>query len=129
MDIEYETSGGQRMGYLALPTADGSAPGVLVLHGGGGIGPHAKQRADMLAAMGYVAFVPDLFGHSPSFVVDAVAQQLRSGYEVGPMSPLAGEVAQLICEMTGMERASFVFGSEGLAASALKPAPAKNWSK
>jgi dienelactone hydrolase len=62
MDIEYDSSGGRRTGYLALPTAQ-DAPGVLVLHGGGGIGPHAKQRADMLAGMGYVAFVPDLFGH------------------------------------------------------------------
>ena len=62
MDIEYDISGGQRTGYLALPTAQ-DAPGVLVLHGGGGTGPHARQRADILAAMGYVAFVPDLFGH------------------------------------------------------------------
>src|SRR3989442_7333432 len=62
MDIEYDISGGQRTGYLALPTAQ-NAPGVLVLHGGGGIGPHARQRADILAAIGYVAFVPDLFGH------------------------------------------------------------------
>lgn len=63
MDIEYEIPGGQRMGYLARPTSAEIAPGILVLHGGGGIGPHAKHRADMLAAMGYVAFVPDLFGH------------------------------------------------------------------
>src|SRR5690242_8397379 len=63
MDIEYETPGGQRTGYLARPPIAGNLPGVLVLHGGGGIGPHAKARADMLATMGYVAFVPDLFGH------------------------------------------------------------------
>ena len=63
-------------------------------------------------------FGPDLFGHSPPFVVDAMAAQLRTGYEVGPMSPLAGEVAQLICELTGMERASFVCtGSEAVQAA------------
>jgi amino acid adenylation domain-containing protein len=63
-------------------------------------------------------FGPDLFGHSPPFIVNAVAAQLRSGYEVGPQSPLAGEVAQLICEMTGMERASFVCtGSEAVQAA------------
>src|SRR5439155_16193482 len=63
-------------------------------------------------------FGPDLFGHSPPFVVDAVAEQLRNGYEVGPLSPLAGEVAQLICELTGMERASFVCtGSEAVQAA------------
>lgn len=63
-------------------------------------------------------FGPDLFGHSPSFIVDAVAEQLHRGYEVGPMSPLAGEVAQLICELTGMDRASFVCtGSEAVQAA------------
>ena len=34
------------------------------------------------------------------------------------MSPLAGEVAQLVCELTGMERASFVCtGSEAVQAA------------
>jgi dienelactone hydrolase len=46
---------------------------VLVLHGGGGIGAHAKHRADMLATMGYVAFVPDLFGHPVEGVEHAKA--------------------------------------------------------
>jgi dienelactone hydrolase len=64
MEIEYGTPHGQRTGYLVRPAATHSVPGVLVLHGGGGIGPHAKHRADMLAAMGYAAFVPDLFGHA-----------------------------------------------------------------
>ncbi len=37
-------------------------PGVLVLHGGAGVGAHEAARARMLAELGYVAFVPDLFG-------------------------------------------------------------------
>jgi dienelactone hydrolase len=63
MNIEYEVPGSRRMGYLARPVSNEIAGGVLVLHGGGGIGEHAKQRADLLSSMGYVAFVPDLFGH------------------------------------------------------------------
>lgn len=63
MDIEYEVLGSRRTGYLARPASTQTTAGVLVFHGGGGIGAHAKRRADMLAAMGYVAFVPDLFGH------------------------------------------------------------------
>jgi dienelactone hydrolase len=35
--------------------------GVMVLHGGAGITEHERDRARMLAALGYVAFVPDLF--------------------------------------------------------------------
>lgn len=37
-------------------------PGVLVLHGGAGVGEHERERARRLAALGYVALVPDLFG-------------------------------------------------------------------
>ncbi len=37
-------------------------PGVMVLHGGAGVGAHEHERARMLAKLGYVAFVPDLFG-------------------------------------------------------------------
>src|SRR5439155_18663363 len=63
-------------------------------------------------------FGPDLFGHSPPFVVAAIEEQLRKGYEVGPMSPLAGRVAKLICELIGMDRASFVCtGSEAVQAA------------
>ena len=35
-------------------------------------------------------FGPDLLGHSPPFVVQAVEKQLHKGYEVGPTPPLAG---------------------------------------
>ncbi|HKH48933.1 MAG TPA: MupA/Atu3671 family FMN-dependent luciferase-like monooxygenase, partial [Thermoanaerobaculia bacterium] len=48
-----------------------------------------------------------LFGHSPDFLVDALERQIRKGIEVGPQSPLAGQVAELLCEMTGMDRAMF----------------------
>ncbi|MBW4510719.1 MAG: amino acid adenylation domain-containing protein [Scytonematopsis contorta HA4267-MV1] len=48
-----------------------------------------------------------LFGHNPSFIQEAVAEQIQKGIQIGPQSPLAGQVAQLVCELTGMERASF----------------------
>lgn len=37
-------------------------PGVLVLHGGAGVGEHERERARRLAALGYAVLVPDLFG-------------------------------------------------------------------
>lgn len=56
-----------------------------------------------------------LFGHTPDFVTEAVERQLRSGYEIGPMSHLAGEVASLVCELTGNERVTFCnTGSEAV---------------
>ncbi|HET7595568.1 MAG TPA: aminotransferase class III-fold pyridoxal phosphate-dependent enzyme [Burkholderiales bacterium] len=59
-----------------------------------------------------------LFGHNPEFVRGAIEAQLRQGIETGPQTPLAGEVAHLICEMTGMARAAFCStGSEAVTAA------------
>ncbi|MFA7601589.1 MAG: dienelactone hydrolase family protein [Novosphingobium sp.] len=62
MDIPYEVDGARCNGFLALPAGAGAVPGVIVLHGGSGLGDHARQRARMLADLGYAAFAPDLFG-------------------------------------------------------------------
>jgi len=48
-----------------------------------------------------------LFGHSPDFVTDALQQQVVQGMQLGPQSNLAGQVAKLVCELTGTERATF----------------------
>jgi len=58
---------------------------------------------------------PTVFGHKPKFVTDAVQKQLELGFEIGPMSPLAGKVAELVSEFTGMERVAFTnTGSEAV---------------
>ena len=65
-----------------------------------------------------LGFGANYFGHSPEFVVGAVEAQLQKGFEIGPQSPLAGEAAQMLCEMTGMERATFCnTGSEAVMAA------------
>ena len=72
-----------------------------------------NEYVDMLMGFGL-----NLFGHSPAFVTEAVAEQLRKGVEIGPQSPLAGEVARLISEFTGMERVTFCnTGSEAVMAA------------
>jgi acyl transferase domain-containing protein len=48
-----------------------------------------------------------LFGHGAPFITKALEEQLQQGIQIGPQSNLAGEVAQLISELTGMERATF----------------------
>ena len=59
-----------------------------------------------------------MFGHSPEWVSDAVRKQIDLGVEIGPQSALAGEVAAMICELTGMERAAFCnTGSEAVMAA------------
>lgn len=63
-------------------------------------------------------FGPSFFGHSPPFVVEAVRTQLEAGFELGPQTPLAGEAARLICELTGVDRATFTCtGSEAVQAA------------
>ena len=65
-----------------------------------------------------MGFGLNLFGQSPDFITDAVREQLERGVEVGPQSPLAGEVAELLCELTGQERATFCnTGSEAVMAA------------
>src|SRR5208282_336752 len=51
-----------------------------------------NEYIDMLNGFG-----PIFFGHAPSFITDAVAAQLKEGFEIGPQTPLAGEVARLVC--------------------------------
>jgi glutamate-1-semialdehyde aminotransferase len=59
-----------------------------------------------------------MLGHRPDFVERAVDQQLREGFEIGPQTPLAGEVAEMFCAMTGNERMSFCnTGSEAVIAA------------
>lgn len=48
-----------------------------------------------------------LFGHSPSFAIAAIQEQSKQGILNGPQSGLAGQLAELICELTGAERTAF----------------------
>ncbi len=60
-------------------------------------------------------FGTSLFGWQPDFVIDAVKRQLELGYEIGPQHPLAGDVARLVCELTGNDRAALCnTGSEAV---------------
>jgi amino acid adenylation domain-containing protein len=72
-----------------------------------------NEYVDMLMGFGL-----NLFGHSPEFVTRAVKEQLDKGVEIGPQSPLAGEVARLVSEFTGMDRVTFCnTGSEAVMAA------------
>ena len=65
-----------------------------------------------------MSFGIGLFGHTPDFVQEAVKNQIELGTELSVQTPLAKDVADLICEITGMERACLVnTGSEAVSAS------------
>lgn len=62
-----------------------------------------------------IGYGVNFFGNSPQFIIDAVENQLKEGWELGPQTDLAGEVASLICEMTSCERVAFAnTGSEAV---------------
>ncbi|MBD1582658.1 non-ribosomal peptide synthetase/type I polyketide synthase [Pseudoalteromonas sp. S16_S37] len=52
-------------------------------------------------------FGVNLFGHKSEFITQALYEQIDSGLQLGLASPLACEVAELISELTGLERATF----------------------
>ncbi|HEX6969892.1 MAG TPA: dienelactone hydrolase family protein [Micromonosporaceae bacterium] len=60
--VTFDGDGGTGHGYLSLPTDGTSRPAVIVIQEWWALVPHIKTVADRLAAAGYVAFVPDLYG-------------------------------------------------------------------
>jgi acyl transferase domain-containing protein len=63
-------------------------------------------------------FGPNFLGHAHPEVVAAISREIALGFEIGPQQRLAGEAAELICELTGMDRASFMCtGSEAVQAA------------
>ena len=56
-----------------------------------------------------------LYGHSPDFIVEAVRNQLDLGFAIGPQTELSGICAELVSELTGMQRVTFCnTGSEAV---------------
>jgi len=50
-------------------------------------------------------FGMNMLGWQPDFINEAVHKQVDLGYEIGPQHPLAGEVADLLCEHKTVDRA------------------------
>lgn len=58
-----------------------------------------NEYIDILMGLGI-----NLFGHNPDFVRKAIEAQLSRGIQISPQNDLAGEVAGLITELSGMDR-------------------------
>ncbi|WP_257668237.1 polyketide synthase [Parapedobacter tibetensis] len=60
-------------------------------------------------------FGSNMLGYQPDFIANALHQQIDEGYEIGPQHEKAGEVCELICELTHMDRAALCnTGSEAV---------------
>jgi dienelactone hydrolase len=61
--VEYDFGGSTYEGYVAYDDGiSGQRPGVLVIHEWWGVNDYVKHRCEQLAALGYVAFAPDIYG-------------------------------------------------------------------
>ncbi|MDK8180278.1 type I polyketide synthase [Paenibacillus sp. UMB4589-SE434] len=54
-----------------------------------------------------MGFGVNLLGHNPSFINEALTEELGKGMPLGPMGRLAGTVAEQISHLTGVERVAF----------------------
>ena len=61
--IEYSCGDQTHHGYMAWDdSVEGQHPGVMVIHEWWGLNDYMRQRADMLAALGYCALAIDMYG-------------------------------------------------------------------
>jgi len=72
----------QPAGHLAVPD-DGRGPGVLVLHAWWGLAQPIQDLCDRLAAEGFVAFAPDMFGGRVARTIEEAEALSRAMEEAG----------------------------------------------
>ena len=72
-NTSFPSGGGEAHGYLALPPS-GSGPAVIVIQEWWGLTDHIAAVADRLAAEGFVALAPDLFGGRTTHDADEAGQ-------------------------------------------------------
>lgn len=75
--VEFVSNGTTAQGYLATP-AGGSGPGVIVIQEWWGLVPHITDVCDRLAAEGFVALAPDLFGGETTTEPDEAGKLMMS---------------------------------------------------
>lgn len=97
-DVTYEADGRQFGGYFA--DADNAKGTVLIVHDWDGLGDYEKQRADMLAEMGYDAMAIDVFGtETPTETMDH--RRAAMGEAFGDRERLRGLLASAIEQARG----------------------------
>ncbi|TVQ88480.1 MAG: dienelactone hydrolase family protein [Chromatiaceae bacterium] len=96
--IEYQDGDTSLKGYLVYDDSiEGPRPGILVAHEWWGLNDYIRQRAEMIAELGYVAFALDMYGddrvteHAPDAQgwmqqitanLDTWHQRARAGLEI-----------------------------------------------
>jgi dienelactone hydrolase len=111
----YEVDEVRLTGFLADGATRGSVPGILLAHESPGVTCHIKQRAKMLAELGYVAFALDMYGredlplddareHSRVVMADAALMRRRARAALDVLASAAH------CDTTRLAAVGFCLG-------------------
>lgn len=76
-NVTFASNGSTAHGYLALPHS-GSGPGVIVIQEWWGLTSHIADVANRLAAEGFVALAPDLYGGPTTHDADEAAKLMQA---------------------------------------------------
>lgn len=94
-NVTFPSAGQQAHGYLATPDS-GSGPGVIVIQEWWGLTDHIRDVADRLAAEGFVALAPDLYGGWITHDGDEAAGMMQKLPEEEGARLLSGAVDYLL---------------------------------
>ena len=94
-NVSFPSEGQTAHGYLALPEG-GKGPGVIVIQEWWGLTDHIRDVADRLAAEGFVALAPDLFGGAVAHDGAEAAEMMSKLPEEVGAKLLAGAVDYLL---------------------------------
>lgn len=94
-NVTFDSVDGEAHGYLAVPES-GRGPGVIVIQEWWGLTDHIRDVADRLAARGFVALAPDLFGGSITHDSEEAGRMMSELPEEKGAELLAGAVDFLL---------------------------------
>jgi len=94
-NVTFPSNGSEAHGYLATPPG-GSGPGVVVIQEWWGLTSHIADVTDRLAADGFVALAPDLFGGTTTHDADEAGQLMQALPVERAARDLAGAVDFLL---------------------------------
>ena len=130
--IPYTQNGTALKGFLAYDDAvAGKRPGVLVVHEYWGLNEFAKQRAEKLAQMGYVALAADMYGEGKVTQNPEEARQLAGHIRSTPLmrqraqAALQVLAAQNLVDPQRLAAIGFCFGGTTVLELAYSGAPVR----
>jgi carboxymethylenebutenolidase len=94
-NVSFPSNGGTAHGYLAVPES-GSGPGVIVIQEWWGLTTHIEDVANRLAAEGFVALAPDLYGGATTHDSDEAGELMQKLPVEQAAKDLAGDVDFLL---------------------------------